>query len=272
MPRWVITVSTVVAISSSCWDGAPATDPRPDASSSDPEDTGSETDTDSGDALPACSSLRAVWGIAPGEVWAAGDCGMAARFDGEDWHDEPLADDFHARDLWASGPGDFIAAGLDDGGFARAYRHDGEGWKPLDTPSEPDTFFSAVWGSTANDVWIGVRRRSGRLRSPARRRRLDRLRVGRGRPDPRPVRLRLDHRPGRLGERRLGRGRRPLGPRSTRGGVPLRRPPVVSRAHDRQTWAVSLRGRAASKAARGVLTFGALDSCSVLSNTRGESP
>ncbi|MFO8073343.1 MAG: hypothetical protein R6V85_15875 [Polyangia bacterium] len=49
----------------------------------------------------------------------------------------------------SSGPGDLIAAGVDDDGFARAYRHDGGGWKPLDTPSEPATFFSAVWGGAA---------------------------------------------------------------------------------------------------------------------------
>jgi hypothetical protein len=117
-------------------------------------DSDTDTDTDTTDSGLPCMGLRAVWAIATDDVWVAGDCGIAARFDGTSWDNDPLPSDFNAKDLWALDVQYVIAVGTDDDREAMAYLHDGDQWSELPTPPASDTIYWGVWGSSADDIWL----------------------------------------------------------------------------------------------------------------------
>ena len=85
-----------------------------------------------------------MWGAAADDVWAVGDGGTLAHYDGATWSAvaSPTTQPLNA--VWGSGPGDVWVAG-----YAKLH-YDGATWAVVGPPS-PIEF--AVWGTGANDVY-----------------------------------------------------------------------------------------------------------------------
>ena len=107
--------------------------------------------------LPQGNTLRAVWGAASNDVWAAGDAGTLLHFDGANWSaPTPIgaATNQDLYGLYGTSATDAWAVGL-----SGALVHwDGTTWtaSPQSGVTTNQTL-RAVWGSAVNDYWaIGV--------------------------------------------------------------------------------------------------------------------
>lgn len=92
--------------------------------------------------------FNAIWGTGPGDVWAVGEQGVAAHFNGQGWVSMNTGATTDLRAVWASGPRDVWAVG-DDGTILHMT---GSAWtwiRPL-----VNRHFIAVGGCAANDVWV----------------------------------------------------------------------------------------------------------------------
>jgi len=93
----------------------------------------------------------AIWGSGPDDIFAVGDRGMIAHFDGESWSrvahgatEEPLLS------VTGSGPRDVYASG--DRGLV--IRYDGERWTPV--PTDVNQQISSIWSAGPDDVYAGA--------------------------------------------------------------------------------------------------------------------
>ena len=95
--------------------------------------------------------LRSVWFTPGAGVWTVGDHGTVAHFDGASWGWLPKAQAWSDLvGVWGSAQNDVLAFGADD----HSAHYDGRGWSALDTwPSNFSGGPSAVWGTSAHDVW-----------------------------------------------------------------------------------------------------------------------
>jgi hypothetical protein len=95
--------------------------------------------------------LIAVWGSGPADVWAAGDDGIIAHWDGARWARSaaPVANElpYYYTHLWGTGPNDVWAVGT----RGVIVHWDGARWSPV--PSGTDVMLTDVWGSGPADVW-----------------------------------------------------------------------------------------------------------------------
>jgi hypothetical protein len=92
-----------------------------------------------------------IWANAPDDVWAVGNPGAVAHFDGQTWRASASADSGTALTLYA-----VSGSGRDDiwaGGIGGALLHwNGGSWAHASTGSERPSL-RAVWASGAGDAW-----------------------------------------------------------------------------------------------------------------------
>jgi hypothetical protein len=100
------------------------------------------------------SQAAGLWGFGPNDVWAVGDFGTLAHWDGARWTDTLPAGnaaflDSHAS-AWGAAPDDLWAVG--DGGAISHW--DGARWTQIQYGTFPYyPFLKKVHGSSAADVW-----------------------------------------------------------------------------------------------------------------------
>ena len=103
----------------------------------------------------ASIDIAAITTSGPSEAWAVGtNTNVAIHWDGLSWTPVTMAGATYLRDVWESGASDVwaIAYEITQGTFLLHW--DGLAWSP-----EPDppgmTEFSALWGRSASDLWLG---------------------------------------------------------------------------------------------------------------------
>jgi hypothetical protein len=103
--------------------------------------------------------LKAVWGTAKNDVWAAGSGGAVAHYDGTTW--TPIAsgvkNTFNA--VWGSGPDDVYLVGGVDAIFHTTGFHGGAATltpRPFETDGTVSSRIDTVWGSSSADVRLGM--------------------------------------------------------------------------------------------------------------------
>ncbi len=97
--------------------------------------------------------LFAVWGSAPGDVWAVGNEGTIRHWvtGAKRWEIVPSPTTENLRAIWGSGPNDIWVVGE----YATILHYDGKSWElatsALAVGAKPN--LNGVWGSGADDVW-----------------------------------------------------------------------------------------------------------------------
>jgi hypothetical protein len=99
--------------------------------------------------LPQGNTLLAVCAITPRDVWAAGVGGTLLHFDGTGWSRATSGTRNILRDLACLSPTRIWAVG--EGGTILDW--DGVRWSAVSSPA-PGGSYSAVWASSASDVWV----------------------------------------------------------------------------------------------------------------------
>jgi len=94
------------------------------------------------------SPLYAVWGLTPRSVWAVGERGTIARFNGAAWANEASGTEALLMAVWGSAETDVWAVG---GGGTIVRRTAAGTWSVV--PSGTSAALLSVWGSSPNDVW-----------------------------------------------------------------------------------------------------------------------
>ena len=96
----------------------------------------------------AQAQFNAIWGIGPNDVWAVGDDGTAAHYNGQGWVSMATGTEHDLRDVWASGPRDVWTVG-DNGTIMR---NNGTTWSFIRPLRQRN--FTAVRGCGPNDVYV----------------------------------------------------------------------------------------------------------------------
>ncbi len=100
--------------------------------------------------LPQGNALRAIWGPASDDIYAAGDLGALLHYDGQAWRVvENVPNRQSILGLWGSGPNDIFAVGHDT-----LWHYDGAQWREMTPPTGGASFLMrGVWGASSNDVY-----------------------------------------------------------------------------------------------------------------------
>ena len=106
---------------------------------------------------PQGNDLYSVSGSSAADVWAVGEAGAIVHWDGQSWRQVPSGVQDDLKGVWSAGASDAWAVGS-----KMTIRHwDGTSWSPaVGVPAPPTGFnpnmgyWTAVWGSGLNDVWI----------------------------------------------------------------------------------------------------------------------
>ncbi|MCC6748581.1 MAG: hypothetical protein IT371_13040 [Deltaproteobacteria bacterium] len=97
--------------------------------------------------LPSQAHLRAVWGSGPSDVFAVGDHGTVAHYDGKRWTGLTVGSEaLHA--VWGTGPGNVYVGG--EGG--RILRYDGKAFTQVAERSRVPRV-RGLWGSSPTNVY-----------------------------------------------------------------------------------------------------------------------
>ena len=96
------------------------------------------------------SSIEAMWGASPDDIWAVSNHGAVGHWDGTRWSTVPCsaANGRTLNSLWGTSSEDLWAVG--DGGVVVHWN--GEAWIP-DASQRRESLFS-VWGFSNGDVWL----------------------------------------------------------------------------------------------------------------------
>jgi photosystem II stability/assembly factor-like uncharacterized protein len=103
------------------------------------------------DETNSITTLEAVAGSSPSDVWAVGAAGSIRHFTGgSDWAAVPSPTNMHLRAVWPTSPTDAWAVG--EGGVILHW--DGTSWQAEQTPlaQRPRDLFS-IWGTPNGDTW-----------------------------------------------------------------------------------------------------------------------
>ena len=115
-------------------------------------------------------AVYAVWGSAPGDVWAGGSPPdyrvpptVIHRWNGSAWAAVTVSETRSAtlRSIWGSGPDDAWAAGYSWTGGAGAeaqyagslFHWNGTAWTDAEAPAGPESL-GPIWGTAPDDVWL----------------------------------------------------------------------------------------------------------------------
>lgn len=106
----------------------------------------------------APTNLFGVWGSSPSDVYFSGDRGTLFHYDGKSmWTPIVTGTSSPLFSIWGSSPTNIFIVGLN----GTALHFDGQSVTPINLPNVTvesngaSEALGAVWGSSANDVWIG---------------------------------------------------------------------------------------------------------------------
>jgi hypothetical protein len=152
MPRptaIAVALLTAAALAASCRSGDESKDKTPAARSATPDDR----------QMAITSSLSAVWGSGPSDVWAVGTDGAMVHFDGHSWTASKSGTAKSLSAVYGTAKDDVWAVG-DDG---ITLHFDGTSW--TQTEQTDGMTLLGVWASSKTDVWIsGIYENVGLLR------------------------------------------------------------------------------------------------------------
>jgi len=105
--------------------------------------------------IGVANQAAGIWGFSATDVWAAGEFGTLAHWDGQMWTDTVPANnpDFedNSKSIWGAAPDDVWAVG--DGGAISHWN--GKAWTQTQVGGFPFyPFLNKVHGSSANDIWV----------------------------------------------------------------------------------------------------------------------
>jgi hypothetical protein len=111
------------------------------------------------------TTLSKLWGAAPDDIWAIGNGGHIAHFDGRAWQRVPYGTTVRLTAIAGRGPGEAWIVGAD----GTILRLRGSTWtreEPVtdgDGLASRDVYFNAVWVAPNGTVWVGgiLMRRDG---------------------------------------------------------------------------------------------------------------
>lgn len=102
-------------------------------------------------STPNQTTLQAVWAASDKNVWAAGDRGRVARFDGQRWQEVPsFLGSTNFRDIWADETGGY-AVGMNDSRPILAHLRDGRMFELDAKVSHP----TSIWGVPGGPIYVG---------------------------------------------------------------------------------------------------------------------
>jgi hypothetical protein len=99
-------------------------------------------------ATPTLRALYAIWGSARDDVWAVGSAGATIHWDGARWSAIPSEHAFDLEGIWGSASDDVWATG-----FGGMIHWDGVRWSPVTSADRSTTHGLAIWGTARDDVW-----------------------------------------------------------------------------------------------------------------------
>ena len=98
---------------------------------------------------------EAVWAASPTDVYAVGDAGLIAHFDGLGWTTEQAQTGTFGElfRVWGSGPDDVYAVGFDNNNLGILMHRDATAWSKLVLPVGAPAL-NGVWGSGPSDIYV----------------------------------------------------------------------------------------------------------------------
>lgn len=99
---------------------------------------------------PFGAHLNGVWGSGPNDVWAVGNSGVIAHFDGSEWSFVASPTVSNLNDVWGFSNDDVWIVGEN----GEAYHFDGNDWDQLDPDLVAGADLFAAWGSAPDDLWF----------------------------------------------------------------------------------------------------------------------
>ena len=98
------------------------------------------------------TTLYAVAGSAPDNVWATDAIGQALHFDGKSWNVQAMPGAPRLVDLWAAGPSAVFGIGVDgSSGSPVVYHWNGAAWSSMQNPATQT--LTGISGVSGTDVW-----------------------------------------------------------------------------------------------------------------------
>lgn len=98
---------------------------------------------------PSGNTLNKVWAASVSDVWVVGEAGIILHYDGSRWSQQASGVDVTLFDVWGTSPSNVWAVGA----RGTVIQYNGSSWNPVTVGTVADTF-SAIHGSSADDVWI----------------------------------------------------------------------------------------------------------------------
>jgi hypothetical protein len=95
-----------------------------------------------------CPGFQAVWNTSPADVFAVGDAGMIAHYDGTNWNQQTSGTTKQLSGVWGVGPAGAVFA---VGAAGTIMFYDGSTWSSQTSGTTQPLY--AVWGTSANDVF-----------------------------------------------------------------------------------------------------------------------
>jgi hypothetical protein len=96
------------------------------------------------------TDLLAVWASGPSDVWAVGLNDTIVHWDGDQWSNVVAMDTANLEGVWGSSPDDVWI--LDQNGAV--LRGNTSGFSAVSLPASGGDSPFAIWGTSASDVWI----------------------------------------------------------------------------------------------------------------------
>lgn len=100
------------------------------------------------DAVPLTQAFRGLWTISPTDIWAVGDAGLLAHYDGGGWTANSTVTTKDLKGIWASSANDVWAVGA--GGTVLHYSN---GTWTSSLVGTKD--LKGIWGSSPTEIWAG---------------------------------------------------------------------------------------------------------------------
>ncbi|MFH1313404.1 MAG: hypothetical protein ABIJ00_09290 [Candidatus Eisenbacteria bacterium] len=103
------------------------------------------------EVFPPLGSMNfvAIWGSSESNIFAVGDYGRVAHFDGSNWELMDSGTMFYLYAVWGSGPNDVYAVGQN----GTVIHYDGATWERIRLAT--DAHLYCIWGTSSDDIHIG---------------------------------------------------------------------------------------------------------------------